>query len=514
MRRVKNVIIKYWLAAVIVLVLGAGGYWYIEASQGSVQVHVVTRGTFVQQVSVSGTVMADREADLGFVQGGRVASVLVAEGQKVSAGSVLATIENDDARASLLQRQAALDRARAELASLKRGTRPEELSVSESTLRGAAATVQSAQQSVVDSLLEGYSDADTVIRTTVDKMFSNPNSNVPQFIVQTSESGKRVLIETLRGSVGNELEAWSTDTLTLNVETASGVPASVAQARLTNIATLLAHLSTALGGAIPTTQTTQTIIDGYKAEVGAARVIINAAISELSTRVSTVNDTIIALETARKNDALLRAGASAEDVRALEASVAAAAADVLQASAVLSKTEIRAPFSGTVTKVIAKVGTIAAANVPQVSLIGGGIYEIESYVPELSVSLVKVGDPARVTFDSYGEDVAFQATVSSVDIGETIRDGVATYRTVLTFSENDSRIRSGMTANIGITALTKEGVIAIPQGLVKKFDGIASVQVETPQGVEERVVTTGAVSSLGSVEILTGLNEGDRVIIE
>ena len=55
-------------------------------------------------------------------------------------GTVLASIENDDLRADLLQKEAALGGEQAKLKALQGGTRPEELAVTESSVASASST--------------------------------------------------------------------------------------------------------------------------------------------------------------------------------------------------------------------------------------------------------------------------------------------------------------------------------------------------------------------------------------
>jgi HlyD family secretion protein len=74
----------------------------------------------------SGTVEAT-EADLGFQAGGRIAEVLVREGETVAAGALLARLDAAEAAARRAAAQAQLDAAQAQLAELESGARPEEL---------------------------------------------------------------------------------------------------------------------------------------------------------------------------------------------------------------------------------------------------------------------------------------------------------------------------------------------------------------------------------------------------
>jgi HlyD family secretion protein len=77
-------------------------------------------------LTASGTVEAT-QADLGFQAGGRIAQIHVREGESVSAGTELARLESAELDARRDAAQAQVDAARAVLAELQRGARPEEL---------------------------------------------------------------------------------------------------------------------------------------------------------------------------------------------------------------------------------------------------------------------------------------------------------------------------------------------------------------------------------------------------
>lgn len=76
-------------------------------------------------IAGSGTVEAT-ESDLGFIGGGRIAQVMVEEGDRVAAGTVLARLDAEEVEARREQSEAQLEAARARLAELERGARPAE----------------------------------------------------------------------------------------------------------------------------------------------------------------------------------------------------------------------------------------------------------------------------------------------------------------------------------------------------------------------------------------------------
>ncbi len=513
--KILNVVMAKKLIAagvVVALIIIGGSLW--SSNGGKYETLTISKGEFVQTVSVSGKVEAENEVDLGFSQSGRIARVYVKEGAPVYPGTLLAEIENGDLYATLLQREAVLDREMADLDALMLGTRPEEVAVFESSVSSAQASLTAANQAVVDAILSAYSTADGAIHATVDQFMSNPNTATPQITFFIGDTALKTSVESGRSGMEKILKDWQGRNIGLVAQGDLGRAATDAQVSLQQVATYLGTVGSALAASIPSSALTQTTLDGYKTSVATARSSINTVTSTLTTAVKAQTAAQTALVTAERDLTLRRAGATQEAVRAQEATVKGAEADVLSATAQLQKTQIRAPFAGTVTKIDAKIGKSVSPAEPQVSVIGSGVYQIETFVPEINVALLQSGNPATVTFDSYGPDVTFIAHVLSVDLGETERDGVSTYRTVLVFKDADPRIRSGMTANAVIVADRREGVIAIPQRIVRNVGTIQVVSVQEGEETIDRTVTTGAVSSLGTIEILSGLSVGDVIVID
>ena len=81
----------------------------------------------------------------------------------------------------------------------------------------------------------------------------------------------------------------------------------------------------------------------------------------------------------------------------------------------------------------------------------------------------------------------------------------------LEFLGDEVGIKDGMSANVVITTNRKDNVISIPQGLVSVRSGKNVVSVSENGVVVEREVQTGDISSSGQIEILSGVNDGDRI---
>jgi RND family efflux transporter MFP subunit len=160
----------------------------------------------------------------------------------------------------------------------------------------------------------------------------------------------------------------------------------------------------------------------------------------------------------------------------------------------------------------AKLGEIVAPNVSIVSIVSENKLEIEANVPEADIVKVKIGNNAKMTLDAFGNNVIFEGVVVSIDPGETMLEGVATYKTTLQFLSEDERVKTGMTANIDILTQKKEGVLVIPQRVVTSRNGRDVVKVVQPDGtIAEKEVQTGLRGSDGNIEIVSGLQEGDKL---
>jgi len=95
--------------------IGCGG----TQEETTQQLIDVVRGDLIVSVSGSGNIVASDEADLAFGTSGKIARIYVDEGDKVSEGEVLATLDTGPLKLALAQAQAALDQALYNLEQIK-----------------------------------------------------------------------------------------------------------------------------------------------------------------------------------------------------------------------------------------------------------------------------------------------------------------------------------------------------------------------------------------------------------
>ncbi|MBI2025654.1 efflux RND transporter periplasmic adaptor subunit [Candidatus Kaiserbacteria bacterium] len=473
---------KYAVICLVLLVLG--GYFYFGRGSSSDATFAVASGDFIQKVSVSGTVVAARDVNLGFAASGRIAGAYAKVGQRVSAGTILAQTENGDLVADLAQ-------AKADLASLLAGTRIEELAV-------AAASFENAKSALADAVLSAYTVSDDAVRNRSDSLFSNPRTD-PKLAFNISDLNLKNTVERGRSSVESALVAWSILISELSPESAAG-SAGQSQASLAQVAAFLADANSAINQGLPDSTTSSATLSSYAASLATGRTNVNNAAAALTSAVT-------ALTSAQKNLALKEAGATADAVAAEQAKVA-------NAESALAKTYVVAPFSGIVTRMDAEVGEIVSPSASLISMQSDGIFQIETFVPEVAIAGIAAGNSATTTLDAYGSAIEFPARVVAVDPAETVKDGVPAYKTTLSFLSADKRIRSGMTANVVINIGILTDAIVIPSGAIAAKDGVPYVSVLSRGGeVINRPVVTGRSPSLGQTEILSGLSVGETILL-
>ncbi len=128
-----------------VSLLGSGGGGSAAQATPAPTAAVAKAKTEKSIVSEARVVPATTAA-LGFSAGGRIAQVLVKEGDPVQANQILVRLDSQQQAAAVAQAQAAFDGAQARLAGLKAGARSQEIAVAEAGLAAAQAALQKLQQ--------------------------------------------------------------------------------------------------------------------------------------------------------------------------------------------------------------------------------------------------------------------------------------------------------------------------------------------------------------------------------
>jgi multidrug resistance efflux pump len=126
----------------------------------------------------------------------------------------------------------------------------------------------------------------------------------------------------------------------------------------------------------------------------------------------------------------------------------ASVADRVASESALATAEMRAPFNGTVTSLKLKVGEVAAASVPVITVADLSNWIVKTTdLSEIDVTAIQSGMPATVIFDSL-PDLQLSGQVVAVHLTYTDREGDILYPVDVLLSTTDPRLRWGMTAEV------------------------------------------------------------------
>jgi len=544
----KNPITIVIIASIIGLSIGGYAYFNSSKKQNN-DGTLVGRMNLTEEVTATGKIKPAENVDLAFERGGKINSVYAKTGDHVEAGKVLVSTESADYSAQLLQAQAALSAQQAKLAELKRGSRPEELQIQESTVTSAglakseaesnietvknksAASLDDAYNNLLTSSQDGAEYGKTALFFVTDLQYAHYSLNdqksiditnakataISEFLgaVDGGNIAKEYIGQLSGGAYGQVLTAVS-DPSQSNIDSAGA--STISSLRKIKAILDLIPVNDTLSA------TEKASLDLTKNTINTKISVLTAKQKAIEVQKTTNSNSLTAAETAlvvannnltSANDGLTlkKAGTAIEQIRAQEAAVTQAQAGVQNAAAQLGKTVIKAPISGTISNLEIKAGEIVSPMAPVVSMISDGQFEIETNVSETDIAKVKIADVANVTIDAYGNDTIFEAAVTAIDPAETLVNGVATYKVTLQFKKNDDRIKSGMTANVKLNSQERQNVLAVPDSSVvtRGTDKFVLINNGTASP-EQRKVTTGIKDASGYVEIVSGLSEGERVI--
>jgi multidrug efflux pump subunit AcrA (membrane-fusion protein) len=259
----RNIIIL----AVILVLLGVF-LFSRNGSNSANDTHTLKKADFEKRLTLSGKVVATESVDLAFETSGVVAGVYKKVGDKVYKGTTLAALDSGELQASREKARADLLAAEAELNKLKSNTDNTQ--------------VLSDKQSVVEAILDAYTNADDAVRSKIDQYFEN-GATAPE-IKYTFEDyfSRKVIINEKRGDVEEALQKWAALVKNLSANNYNSDILSDSRKYLGVVKNLLDTLAPAISSFEISSDLSQSKIDKYISDLSTARTNINNAISTLT----------------------------------------------------------------------------------------------------------------------------------------------------------------------------------------------------------------------------------------
>jgi len=239
-----------------------------------------------------------------------------------------------------------------------------------------------------------------------------------------------------------------------------------------------------------------------------------------------------ALDDAQKNYelALNKQNVSKAQVTVLQAKIAQAQAQVAQDQANLKQleeqlnyTDIISPLDGIVLSRDVQLGDavssilVLGSSATLVMTLGdtSEVY-VKGKVDESDIGKVYLGQPARIKVESF-KDKTFSGKVTKISPMGVEKDNVTTFEVRVSIQNPGGELKAEMTANAEIILEEHKAVLQIPEGaILYDKDKKASVEIPDSKGKDgkNKIAVNIGISNGAKTEVLSGLKEGDQVVLQ
>jgi HlyD family secretion protein len=448
----------WWIIPIAVVAALAGTVFYfrahpVQAKAPTIDLTKLTTtnvvvGTISTGISATGTVRTNQSASLAWGISGQVAKVMVAKGDQVKAGQILAQLDPSSSP-SLITAQANLATAQQSLANLQN------VAVSQANAQIALINAQTAvtnaqtalnnlevvpTQSQIDAANATYlADQQTVskLQTTFNEYASRPVTDVTR---------------------AQALSALDAAIATKNADEAN-----------------LAYLQS------------------YKPDANTlAQDQANLALAQAQ------------LAVAQSNYDAVKNGPD-------PVQVASAQANINSIQATLNQQDITAPFSGSITDLAVKAGDQVSSGTYALQIDDTSALYVDLQVSEVDINSVTVGQQVDLTYDAI-PNKQYTGSVTDIGSVGTVSGGVANFMVTAKLTDVDSSIKPGMTATANIITNSANNVLLVPNHAITALGTRKMVYVLASGKVSPVMVTVGLASDTQTEITSTNLKSGDMVV--
>lgn len=200
------------------------------------------------------------------------------------------------------------------------------------------------------------------------------------------------------------------------------------------------------------------------------------------------------------------------EVELAEARIAEAQARLDSAEKTLENIEMRAPFDGVILEVDAEAGQTLQAGNKLIVLNDPTSMEVEATVVEEDYPYVEVGQPVDLYFDALPE-AEVKGTVTRI-LPKRAEGDRPLYSIYVSLDQVPDKLAEGMSADASVAIAQVQGALCLPRGVVSaSSENTAIVEVWTGDHKDNREITVGLRGDV-YVEILDGLEEGEEVVAQ
>ena len=518
---------KFWIISAIVLVVVVAVILSFSNKQedysSKYEMVEVERGDLVQTVEAAGTVKAENEVSLHFETNGTLEGIYVIEGEEVKRGDILANLSLEDFDLAIRQAEANLEQKKAgateeQIAVSSRQMETAEVSLKkaetnlDTTIALAEEGLQNKYISALDllddsyiKLFDGYKEAEYLINAYFGKLDQDSydvkyekNYNIKEPMDEAKEYLDKARESQTIPEFDEAIQKMD-DALKDSIEA------------FLKIREICDHVN--YKDVIASAD--KTAVDTLKTALSTAQISLTTLQNEISLlklqNTTNIENARLAIEEANANLELQKANHASLIADPREVDIAYYEALLDQAIANRKKAILYAPIDGVVTKINKKSGELTVSTESLMTILSPQ-KQIEVNIPETDVVKLEVGDPVEIEVDALS-DTIFEGEILTIDPSATTIQDVVYYKVVINM-EDDDRIKPGMTVDIIVETDKKEGVLFLPSRAILTQDGERYVRIIDNGSIIEKGVEIGLNADDSKREIISGLSEGDEVVLK
>ena len=511
---------RVWIILIGILILGGAGFYFysqnlatVEAQDEedtAVQTAVARRGDIVVSATGAGSVIANQELSLGFATGGTLAELLVEVGNEVSAGDVLARLDDTDAQEALLNAQLQYQQTamQTDAAVTETGVSYDEISVAQAQINYDLA------QAELEELLNWTADADEI--AIAEASVSAAEASYNAALGQASASSSNIAVSAI--SVEQAERDLADAQAAYDVAWDSGRDWELNDPR--HAAALEAERDRTADALLRAQDSLQIAQLNYSSTVGnssssnianAQTSLLNAEQALATALAGPTEDEIEAAETAVRQ-AELSLQQALLNQEANQINLAQAALALQAAEEAVAATILIAPIDGTVTAVNGTVGESVGSGFITLADLSQPVLEL--YLDESDLNTVGLGYEVEVVFDALPDDT-FLGTVVQVDPQLVNEGGVTAVRAVVELDPNSfakpQTLPIGLNATVEVIGGRAEDTVLVPVEALRELSpGEYTIFVMEDGEPVLRFVEVG-IMDFSFAEILSGIEAGEEV---
>jgi len=505
------------VASVIILTIIIYQF-FLKKEEIDYEVLRVERGNVVQTISETGQVQKGEAINLSFKNSGEIERIYVKVDQEVSKGATLAKLDIGQLSIQLSESRSVLSSAQSEFQKLLSGVSQEEInkyqtavSNKEITLETENQDLKDAAEDAINSLEDAYLGSYNAKISVDDTQRTYFTKNDQESITVASEQQK---IASAVFGIKSYLDKVNTESSQENIDSA------LSQSR--NSLLVISESLRIIRGTFEESTYRNIVPAATKTSLDTHRSNINTSVTDITNAQQVISLAKLAVETAKgnlqaaKDDlALLIAPPRQEDIILYQNKVNQAQAQVDLLNRKIADSYLKSPVKGKIIEIKKEPGELAQATGQDIVIVmlSDAPFEIKVDVYEEDITKVEQEDEVEIILVAFLDKV-FSGKVILINPAEKVVDGVVYYEVVIAFEETPENLRPGMTADLVIKTDSRENVLIIPEEAIQKKEEKNIVQVFKDGQTEEREIQIGLVGSDDMVEVISGLEEGEQIIVE